>query len=139
MSKKKSKKKINRIKGVVAILIVIGMVLYFLYNIYHLVKQPTNSFVIEQGKIYSEEEAEGYIIRNEVVVSGQNYKNGIVQIKTEGQRVAKGDSVFRYYSKNENEIKNLANRLAIVDDEIFDVVQAQMKELKRACLWERIL
>ena len=37
----------------------------------------------------------------------------------------------RNYSKNENEIKNLANRLALVDDEIFDVVQAQMKELKR--------
>ena len=37
----------------------------------------------------------------------------------------------RNYSKNENEIKNLANRLAIVDNEIFDVVQSQMKELKR--------
>ena len=37
----------------------------------------------------------------------------------------------RNYSKNENEIKNLANRLAIVDDELFDVVQSQMKELKR--------
>ena len=47
------------------------------------------------------------------------------------QRIGSVSYFYRNYSKNENEIKNLANRLAIVDDELFDIVQSQMKELKR--------
>lgn len=43
----------------------------------------------------------GYVIREEKVVQGDNYKNGIVPIKAEGERVAKGDPIFRYYSNNE--------------------------------------
>lgn len=34
------------------------------------------------------------------------------------------------YSKNESEINSLVNRLAIVDDDVFDVVQAKIKDLK---------
>jgi len=93
-----------------------------LYSIYILAKQPTDSFVIEKGKIYLEEKTEGYIIRNEKVISGQNYKNGIVQIKTEGQRVAKGDSVFRYYSKNEND---LAKKIEDLDIKIQQAMDEQ--------------
>ena len=43
----------------------------------------------------------GYVIREETVLQGNNYKNGMVQIKAEGEKVAKGDPVFRYYSNNE--------------------------------------
>ena len=41
----------------------------------------------------------GYIIRDEKVVKGNNYKNGMEQIKTEGEKTAKGESIYRYYSK----------------------------------------
>ncbi|MBQ8193123.1 MAG: recombinase family protein [Bacilli bacterium] len=37
----------------------------------------------------------------------------------------------RNYSKNESEINSLVNRLALVDDEVFDDVQAKIKELKK--------
>ena len=43
----------------------------------------------------------GYVIRDEVVVKGNQYKNGMEQIKSEGEKVAKNENVFRYYSKNE--------------------------------------
>lgn len=36
----------------------------------------------------------------------------------------------RNYSKNESEINSLVNRLALVDDEVFDEVQAKIKDLK---------
>lgn len=131
---KKSKKNINQIKKIVLLAFIIGIVVYFLYNIYFLVKQPTNSFVIEKGKIYSEEETEGYIIRNETVISGQNYKNGIVQIKTEGKKVAKGDSVFRYYSKNENDLNKKIEELDIkiqqAMDEQTDIYSSDIKLLE---------
>lgn len=120
MKKKKSKKKMNQIKVIALVVFLIGIIAYFLYNIYFLVKQPTNSFVIEKGKIYSEEETEGYIIRNETVITGQNYKNGIVQIKAEGQKVAKGDSVFRYYSKNESDLSKKIEDLDIKIQQAMD-------------------
>ena len=37
----------------------------------------------------------------------------------------------RNYKKNESEISSLVNRLALVDDEVFDEVQAKIKELKK--------
>lgn len=42
---------------------------------------------------------------------GENYKNGMIQIKTEGEKVAKGDSVFRYYSNNEGELQKQIDEL----------------------------
>ena len=51
-----------------------------------------------------EEATEGYIIREETVIEGKNSKNTIVPIKTEGERVSKGDSVYRYYSNEEDEL-----------------------------------
>lgn len=55
----------------------------------------------------------GYVIREETVVQGNNYKNGIVQIKTEGERVAKGDPIFRYYSNNEETLVKKIQELDI--------------------------
>lgn len=43
----------------------------------------------------------GYVIRDEKTAKGNNYENGMVQIKAEGEKVANGDPIFRYYSNNE--------------------------------------
>lgn len=59
----------------------------------------------------------GYIIREESVLKGQNYKNGMVKIKTEGERVEKGGTVFRYYTKGENELIKKIEELDIKIDE----------------------
>lgn len=48
----------------------------------------------------------GYIIRDETVIEGDNYKNGIVPIKAESEKVAKGESIFRYYTNNEEDLNN---------------------------------
>lgn len=47
----------------------------------------------------------GYIVREENVLRGENYKNGLVEIKTEGTKVSKGENIFRYYSNNEEDLK----------------------------------
>ena len=62
----------------------------------------------------------GYVIREETVLQGNNYKNGIVQIKAEGERVAKGDPVFRYYSNNE---ENLIKKIQELDIKIQEVME----------------
>lgn len=115
--RKKNRKKI-------AIVAVISMVIlvYFMYSIIKLVKQPTDTFLIEEGKLYNQESAIGYVIREETVVQGNNYKNGMSQIKSEGERVSKGDSIFRYYSNNE---QNLEKKIEELDIQIQQAMEKQ--------------
>ena len=96
----KYNKKYNILIAVAGIIILI----YILYAIINLIKSPTDVFVIEYGKVSLEESAIGYLIREETIVKGSNYENGIVQIKSEGEKVAKGEAVFRYYSNDEEQI-----------------------------------
>ena len=91
------------------------LVIYLLYVIYLLIKQPTNVFTIEEGKLYKEETDIGYVIRNEKVVRGENYKNGMEQIIAEGEKAATNENIFRYYSANE---ENLKNKIAELDTKI---------------------
>ena len=117
--KKQSNKQIS--KSVLFALLVI-IVLYFLYIIFLLVKEPTDVFRVEESKLYSEESRVGYVIRNEVVVQGNNYKNGIEQIKSEGEKAAKNEVIFRYYSKNE---ENLKSQIAELDAKIQETMAKQ--------------
>lgn len=121
MSRKKQKKKSFKlnIKVIVASVIAFIFVICFAYNIISLFINPTDTFMIENGKISSSEEVVGYIIRDEKLFQGENYKNGISQIKTEGQRVAKGDPIFRYYTNNE---ENLTKKIAELDLQIQDAL-----------------
>ena len=89
------------------------------YTIYLLIKEPTNIFSIEEGKLYQEETVVGYVIRKEVIVKGQNYKNGIKYIKSEGERAAKNEEIFRYYSSNEESLKQ---KIADLDQKIQEVM-----------------
>lgn len=115
---KKQKIKLN-IKLLVAIFIIFVFLICFAYNIVALFLNPTDTFMIDNGKISSSEESVGYLIREEKVFQGNNYKNGISQIKTEGQRVAKGDPIFRYYTNNE---ENITKKIAELDLQIQDAL-----------------
>ena len=113
--RKKQKKKLNNKKVVVISGILSVLLIYLIYVIYLLIKQPTNVFTIEEGKLYKEETDIGYVIRNEKVVRGENYKNGMEQIITEGEKAAANENIFRYYSTNE---ENLKNKIAELDGKI---------------------
>ena len=113
--RKKQKKKLNNKKVVVISGILLVLLIYLIYVIYLLIKQPTNVFTIEEGKLYKEETDIGYVIRNEKVVRGENYKNGMEQIIAEGEKAAANENIFRYYSTNE---ENLKNKIAELDGKI---------------------
>ena len=104
------------------IIIILGIVIliYVIYCIYKLIREPTDTFTLEEGKLYSEESVTGYIIRDEVVIQGENYKNGIMQIKTEGEKVAKGEAIFRYYSNNEESLTKKIEELDVKIQEALD-------------------
>lgn len=71
--------------------------------------------IVEEGNLRFEETADGYVIRDETVLQGENCKNGMIQIISEGQRTAKDSPVFRYYTNGEDEV---ITQIATLDDEI---------------------
>ena len=121
MNKKRVKiKKRNNVKIIVTLIITLIFVICVIYNVIALFINPSDTFMIDNGKISTSEEANGYIIREEKLFQGENYKNGISQIKTEGQRVAKGDPIFRYYTNNE---QDLVKKISELDAQIQDAME----------------
>ena len=53
----------------------------------------------------------GYIIRDEKIADSVDNKNEVYKIKAEGERVAKGQDIFRYYSTNEELINKKIEEL----------------------------
>ena len=124
--KNKKKNKLKKVvtknrKGIIFI-VLLAVIIYLATVVTQLIKNPTNTFLVEQGKIYQEEIATGYIIREETVVKGKNYKNGMAQVKAEGERVAKGEDIFRYYSKGED---SLMKKIEELDKKIDEAMEKE--------------
>ncbi len=119
--KEKKKNKVNR-KKIVMYIVLALIIMYLTYAVYLLVKQPTDKVTVENGTLYLEETDIGYIIRDEQVVKGNNYKNGMERIKNEGEKTAKGDSIYRYYSKNEDKLKE---QIAEFDNKVQEALKGQ--------------
>ena len=117
-NKKEKLKKINKQKIKIAIIILaVIATIYILVAVIHLLREPTDTFIVENGKVCQEETTTGYIIREERIIKGNNYKNGIITIKGEGEKVSKNASVFRYYSNNEEKLIEKINELNAKIDE----------------------
>lgn len=107
-------------KAIVVGIVIVAIVFYAIYMVVRLIQNPSSTFIVSNGKLSKEETTNGYIIRDEQVIEGNQYKDGIIKIKEEGQRVAKGDSVFRYYSSKEEELEK---KIADLDAKIQEVLE----------------
>lgn len=107
---------------ILSLIFVISIIITLLSGFIGLVIDPGNLVVVEYGKIYQEETTYGYIIREEKTLYGQNYKNGLVEIKSEGTKVSKGENIFRYYSNNEEDLKA---KIADLDQRIQETLEGQ--------------
>ena len=108
-----SDKILKKTKKIIAIILALLLITYIFYAIHLLIKKTTDTYIIKKGTLSNEDSSIGFIIRNEQVIKEENYKNGIYAIVAEGDKVAKDEAIFRYYSDNEKEIstniKNLNN------------------------------
>ena len=120
------KRKINIKRLAIIVLLTIAVCTYLTIAVYHLIKNPTDSVMVNEGSISQEETVDGYIIRDETVIKGENYKNGMVEIKSEGSKVASGDPVFRYYSSGEEDLKN---KIAELDIKIQEAIEKNNESL----------
>lgn len=96
---------------VILLSLIIFTIIYVIYKVVNLAINPTDSFIIEQGKISQSESLVGYVIRDEKVIESEEKQNKLVPIKNEGEKVAVGETVFRYEAENEQEINNQINNL----------------------------
>ena len=121
MAKKVKKPQVRvNVKLIITMIIVLIFVICLIYTVVSLFINPSDTFMIDNGQISSSEQVTGYIIRDEKLFQGENYKNGISQIKTEGQRVAKGDPIFRYYTNNE---EDLVKKISDLDTQIQEAME----------------
>lgn len=107
-------KKIFKTKKRTIIFILVLLVMSFgLYKFIKLLSNPTKTFLVENGKIYQDEIVEGYVIRDEQIIVGEEYGNRLIQIKNEGEKIGKNEAVFRYATSNENELNKKIQELDV--------------------------
>ncbi len=111
---KNSFNKLNTFKKLFLLLFIIVVTIFIVFGS-KILSTPLNIYTIEKGSISYEEMTSGYILRDETVLKGENAENGLVQIVSENERVAKDDNVFRYYSSGEEE---LLNKISEIDKQI---------------------
>ena len=97
--KKKEKKRM-----IIYILLAL-MIVYIIITVSLIIKIPKDTVIVDRGSLAYEENFTGYIVRDETVVKGKKYKNGIYQMVFEGEKAAKNQAIFRYYGENEKKIE----------------------------------
>ena len=108
------KDKLNILKVIITFFIIMILVILVRKGI-NVIKNISKIYVVELGSLKFQESVEGYVLRDEQILQGENYKNGMSPIISEGQRIAKNSPAFRYYSNGEKEI---LNEITTLDDEI---------------------
>ena len=131
---KKNKKIKMLLLKIIIILIAVAIIAYIIFEVGNLLLQPTDIVTVENGNISSEISTEGYIIREETVLKGENYKNGMSQIKTEGEKISTNENAFRYYTKDEenlnNKIKELDNKIAEAQSQGNNIFSSDVKVIE---------
>ena len=70
----KIKRRINKKKIALIVILIIAVCVYLGFSVYHLIKNPTDSVMVSEGSISQEETVEGYIIRDETVIKAKTTK-----------------------------------------------------------------
>lgn len=117
---KEDQKKVSVIKILITIIFMIFFIV-LVTNSTHILKNQLDFSIVTKGSLYYEENTEGYVIRDEVVLQGENYKNGMVQILSDGERAANDEKVFRYYSNSE---ENILEEIEKLDEEINELIDS---------------
>ena len=113
----------KKMKKKYIVYIIFGFIIFYVFlSIYLLLKTPRDTIMVDNGKLTLEESSTGYILREEMVLKGENYKNGLTPIVVEGERAAKGQTVFRYSGIEEQETKE---KIEEIDSKIQEAIANQ--------------
>lgn len=107
------KKPLSSKKTIIVFIAALFILIYCIYLLVKLLINPTNTFIVENGKIYKEESTTGYILRDEQIVQNEATSGNIVHLKAEGEKVANGEAIYRYSMENEQELNSKIQELDI--------------------------
>lgn len=100
-------------KRIIIFMIILLVVIFGIYKFCRLLKDTSSTFLVEKGEICQDETIQGYILRNESIVEGNNSGNKLIQIKNEGEKVGKNEAIFRYAANDEDELNAKMQELDI--------------------------
>ena len=134
MANKKQKKTRNRntsklkkhIIEVILLSLIIFTAIFFIYQIIRLAIKPTDSFIIEHGKIEQKESLIGYVIRDETIIETSENETELIRIKNEGERISVGEAVFRYKAPDE---ENINSKIAELNSQIQQAMEGQTNQI----------
>lgn len=108
---KNTSKLMQNITQIIILAAIICIIAYTVYSVAKFVIKPSDTLIVEKGTISETDTVEGYIIRDEKVIDNQNSESELVEVKSEGEKVAKGEEIFRYKAANEQEISKQIDEL----------------------------
>lgn len=112
MAKKTKNKKLKKqIRDAFILTLIICAMVAIAASVISLISSPTKTFVIKESEISCEESKVGYVIREEEVLQTANGNEKIIPIKNEGEKVATGKPVLKYYNVDEEKITKEINEL----------------------------
>ena len=123
---KNRNKRIRTVAIIIAIVYIVAMTVIYISN-------PVNKITVIQGEIADEQSVEGYVIRDETVLS-TNMVSDIMLTKTEGSRVGKNEVVGTYVSKTKQEmetkIKQLDEKIQKAMENQHDIYSTDTKKIE---------
>lgn len=124
-SPKKKNNKVNKSKKIykIRIIIIAIIAIYLIAMTVIYVSQPVNKITVIQGEIADEQSYEGYVIRDETILS-TNMVSDVMLTKTEGSRVGKNEVIATYISKTKQEMESKIKEL---DEKIQSAMENQSK------------
>lgn len=132
--KKNKSSKTSTIAVFIAI-VLLGCLLF--HSLFSLISKNESTYVVRYGNISKEESLSGLVIREEsmVTVPENQSATSMQKIITEGKRIAEGENVYKFYTKDEsdinkqisdlntqiqNEIANSDEKLVSIDTKLYD-------------------
>ena len=132
---KKSKSSKTSTIAVFIAIVLLGCLLF--HSLFSLISKNESTYVVRYGNISKEESLSGLVIREEsmVTVPDNQSATSMQKIITEGKRIAEGENVYKFYTKDEsdinkqisdlntqiqNEIANSDEKLVSIDTKLYD-------------------
>ncbi len=119
----KKEQKHKKLKLLIIILVVIFLVINLYPTLFEVFKNPNKTLIINTGTLSKDEIQEGFIIREEYLMNPEEGRSGIEKIVAEGEKVAKGEKIFKYYS-GEN-VEETINQINEIDNKINEAIKTE--------------
>lgn len=118
----KAKKDVKQNFVYVMLSVIIILSVYVLFQCIMLLRKPTNSMLVKNGRLTNYEEVVGYVIREEELIDVSSYTGKRQIVISDASRVAKNETIVSYISDDQNELEE---KIAELDVEIQKLMETQ--------------